>query len=93
MIGQLFGVILRTIAIPLVAILILQGTFLGERGAWLAVIITLLIVNGLAVIVDVIKLFPNSLFLNGGRVITLIISIIIEVGSVIAFLALYSSKF
>lgn len=93
MLGHLFGVILRTIAIPFVAIVILSGTFLGERGAWLAVIITLLIVNGIAVIIDIIKVFPNSLLLKGGKVLTLIISIIIEVGSVVAFIALYSSKF
>lgn len=93
MLEHLFGVILRTIAIPVVAILILQNTFLGERGAWLAVIIALLIINGLAIIVNIIKIFPNSLLLKGGKVFMLILSIVIEVGSVIAFVALYSQRF
>lgn len=93
MITHLFSVILRCIAIPIVAILILQNTPLGERGAWLAVLITLVIVNGISIIIDIIKIFPNSLLLKGGKVFTLILSIIIEVGSVVAFLAFYSSRF
>lgn len=93
MTGSIFAVILRTLAIPIVAILILQNTFLGEKGAWLAVIITLVIVNGIAVMVDVIKIFPNSLLLKGGRVAMLLFTIAVEVGSVVFFLAFYSSKF
>lgn len=93
MVTHLFSVILRCVAIPIVAILILQNTPLGERGAWLAVLITLVIVNGISIIIDIIKIFPNSLLLKGGKVFTLILSIIIEVGSVVAFLAFYSSRF
>lgn len=93
MVTHLFSVILRCVAIPIVAIFILQNTPLGERGAWLAVLITLVIVNGISIIIDIIKIFPNSLLLKGGKVFTLILSIIIEVGSVVAFLAFYSSRF
>lgn len=93
MLSHLFTVILRTVAIPIVSITILQNTFLGEKGAWLAVIIGMVIINGIAVIIDIIKIFPNSLLLKGGKVITLILSILIEVGSIVAFVALYSSRY
>ena len=90
---HLFAVILRTVAIPIVAIIILQNTFLGEKGAWLAVIITLIVINGIAVMVDIIKIFPNSLLLKGGKVVGLLLTITLEVASVVAFLAIYSSRF
>jgi len=92
-IEHLFGTILRTIAIPIVAILILQNTFLGERGAWLAVIIALLIINAFTIIFNIIKILPNTLLLKSKKVVTLILSIIIEIGSVIGFIIVYSSKF
>ena len=89
----MFGVILRSVAIPIVAILILQRTALGEREAWLAVIITLVIVNILAIIVNIFKILTNSLLLRGGRVISLIISTAIEIISPIVFIVLYLQRF
>lgn len=93
MITRLFGVILRSVGIPIVAILILQNTMLGEQGAWLAVIITLAIVNTISIIIEVIKIFPNSLFLRAGRVLTLLMSIAIEIMSVAGFIFAYTQKF
>lgn len=82
---SIFLSILRSFAIPLVAILILRNTFLGEQGAALAVTISLTVVTFFLVLWQVIKIIPNAIFLRGGHIIKIFLEIAIEIASVAVF--------
>jgi hypothetical protein len=86
-------VVLRSIAIPIVMITLLKNSFLGEQGAWLAVIITLTLVNLVSIVVQLLKILANSLLLKGGKVVGLIITIGVEIVSVIVFWIVYLNRF
>lgn len=93
MLTSLFFTILRTIAIPYVTILFLSGTALGEKNAWMAVTIVVVIVTIISVIWQAVKILGNTVFLKGGRVLTLIITIVIEIIAAVGFVIAYQSKF
>jgi hypothetical protein len=85
MFNVIFYTVLRTIAIPIVLILILQNSFLGPKGAILAVTLSLTIVNILSIIWQVFKLLGNTMLLKGGRVLKLSVRILIEVITTLGF--------
>lgn len=89
MLTKLFFTILRSVAIPLVAYFGLKSSFLGESGAFLAVTIALSVINVFSILFGIVKILPNALLLRGTRVITIILSIIIELGSIIGFWVYY----
>jgi len=93
MVSDLFFTILRSVAIPYVAFILLKGTALGEQGSLLAVGIALTIVNIFSVIFNIIKIIPNTLLLRGNAVLGIILRIIIQLGSVLVIWYYYLSKF
>lgn len=88
----IFTAVLRCIAIPIVGYLALQPA-IGEKTAFLAVTIALTVTNILSIIWQVIKIFPNLVFLRTGRIIRSFISIFIEVASIIGFWLYYLANF
>jgi len=93
MLTSLFFTILRTVAIPYVTILFLSQTALGEKNAFLAVTIVVVIVTIISVIWQSIKIMGNTFVLRGGRVLTLLITIIIEIVAAAGFVIAYQSRF
>ncbi len=85
----LFFTFLRSIAVPIVAFLLLRETYLGEAGSFLAITIALTLVNVFVIISQIIKIFPTILLLHTERVIGLILSIIIEIICIITFWSYY----
>lgn len=92
MLTSLFFTILRTVAIPYVTILFLSNS-LGEKNAWMAVTIVVVIVTIISIIFQALKILGNTVVLRGGRVIQLIITIIIEIIAAVGFVITYQSKF
>lgn len=82
---SLFFTILRSVAIPAIAILLLRSSFLGEQGATLAVTISLTVVNFFLILWQVIKIIPNIVLLRAAHLVKLLIEIAIEIASVIGF--------
>ncbi|MEP7104059.1 MAG: hypothetical protein ABI721_05105 [Candidatus Dojkabacteria bacterium] len=93
MLTSLFFTILRTVAIPYVAIIFLSQTALGEKGAFIAVTVTVVLVTIIALIWQVLQILGNTVVLRGGKVFTLIITIIIEIIAAVGFVIAYQSKF
>lgn len=83
LINSLFWIFLRSVAIPFVAILLLQETALGEKGAVLAVGIALLLVTAVSIIWNGLKIVGNTLLLRGWTVIELILTIVIQIASLL----------
>lgn len=93
MLQTLFFVILRSVAIPFVAFLLLRETPLGEKGALLAIGIALTITTLISIIWTALKVLGNTLLLRGGAVIRLVIKIIIQVVVLVGVWAYYFSNF
>ncbi len=93
MIEALFWVVLRSVAIPYIAFLILKDTFLGEEGALLAIGIALLIVTIISITLNAIKIIGNILLLRGEKVIILILKIAIQVLVVLFIWIHYFSQY
>jgi len=93
MLIRIFFTVLRSIAIPIVAYLALKSSFLGESGAFLAVTIAATGINVVSILFGIVKILPNALLLRGMKVIGIILSIIIEVGSIIGFWLYYFMVF
>jgi len=94
MFSQILWVIIRSVAIPYIAYLFLRDMdFLGEDGAVLAIAIALTIANALAVVWNLVRVLGNTLMLKGQKVIALIISIVIQVGSILFAWGYYISEF
>jgi len=90
---NIFFVILRSIALPLVVFLILRNTVVGEQGAFLAVTIAATVINLIAIILNLIRILPSALLLRANKVMIAILSIIIQLGSIIGFWIYYFTKF
>ncbi len=90
---RLFFTIVRSIAIPIVAFLMLRNSFLGEAGAFLVVTIAASIINAVSILFGIVKILPNALLLRGTRVLSLILSIVIEIASVVGFWLFYLTKY
>lgn len=84
-----FYSILKSVAVPIVSILVLQYTFLGLKGAFLAVVITLTIVNIFSVIILSLRLMTHALMLRTNKMVKVLVRISIEVLSVVAFWLIY----
>jgi len=93
MLGTIFVTVLRSIAIPIVVILLLQNTFLGQQGAFLAVVLTLTITNIISVISKIIRILPNMVLLKGDKILKLIAGIVIEILSILGFWIYYFDHF
>jgi riboflavin transporter FmnP len=91
MFDVLFKNILRSIAIPLVVILVLKSSALGEKNAVLAVSLTLTIVTVFSLIWNLLKVIPNTLLFRGMTIIKIFVAMSIEVVSVIGFWVYYTS--
>jgi riboflavin transporter FmnP len=91
MFDVLFKTILRSIAIPLVVILVLKSSALGEKNAVLAVSLTLTIVTVFSLIWNLLKVIPNTLLFRGMTIIKIFVAMSIEVVSVIGFWVYYTS--
>lgn len=92
MFSTIFSAVLRCVAIPVVAFLLLQPG-LGDKPAFLAVTIALTVTNVLSIIWQAIKILPNLVLLRGGRIIRSFIRIFIEVASIIGFWLYYLANF
>lgn len=92
MFTTLFVSILKSVAIPIVAFIILQPIF-GDRASFLIVTITLTVTNVLSIIWQLLKILPNLVLLKGGKIIRLILTIFIEVASVVGFWLYYLANF
>lgn len=93
MFEALFWVILRSVAIPYVAILLLRETFLGEEGALVAVGLSLLIVTLVSILWNILKILGNTIMLRGERVVILIVKILIQIFAVAAIWFHYFSTY
>lgn len=93
MMMSLFWTILRSIAIPYVAILILSETALGEKGAILAVGIALLIVTIVSIGWNVLKIVGNTILLRGNTVLVLILSVVIQIAALFVIWGHYLSEY
>jgi hypothetical protein len=93
MFQSIFFVLLRSVAIPFVAFLLLRETALGEKGALLAIGIALTATTLLSLVWNVIKIFGNTLLLRGSAVIGLIIRIAIQVIVLIGIWSYYFATF
>jgi len=85
MFTEIFNAALRSIALPIVAILVLSNTFLGLKNTFLVVVIALTFTNILSILWQVIRILPNLVLLKGRKIIGLVIRIIIEISSMICF--------
>ncbi len=93
MIETLFWVILRSVAIPYVAFILLKDTFLGEEGALLAIGISLFIVTLISISWNFVKILGNTILLRGEKVIILIIKIAIQIIAVLFIWFHYFSQY
>ena len=89
----LFSSVLRSIAIPIVVIVILQTSFIGPKGATLAVCMTLTLVNIYSLFWQFIKIIPNLIMLKGRKTMMLFIRIAFEIFSPIGFWIYYLQHF
>jgi len=89
MISVIFFTVLRTLALPIVVILILKESFLGLDGAFLGVVIAITISNIISLGWKVLKIIGNTVLLRGKSVIILILKIAIEILSTAGFWAYY----
>lgn len=76
--NSLFWIVLRSIVVPYVAYLMLRESFLGDKGALLAVAIALAIVTGLSLIFNLLKILGNTVLLRGHSILMLGLTIIIQ---------------
>jgi hypothetical protein len=83
--GSFFSAILKNIAVPIVAILILRDSFLGFKGSFLAVTIALTVVNIFSIAEHAIVIMPNLVLLKTHRILRILIKALIEFFSVIGF--------
>lgn len=93
MVTSLFWIILRSVAIPFVAVLILKETPLGEDGAVLAVGIAMFIATLISLAWNAFKVVGNTLLLRGNTVVRLITSMGIQIISLIFIWLYYFSNF
>lgn len=93
MITGLFFTILRSVAIPYVAYILLRESALEEKGAILAIAIALVITNGIAIIWNIIKIIPNTVLLRSNTVLKLTLDIGIQLASVGFVWYVYLSRY
>jgi hypothetical protein len=91
--GIVFPTVLSTIAIPYVSILILENSFLGEQGAWLAVIVATTITNLISIIANIIKVIPKMIFLRIRKILMITLDSLIRIMVTAGFILYYSHKF
>lgn len=85
----MFGLILKNIGIPLAAIYLLSQTSLGLHASFLAVVITLTVINIFSILWKLFKVFGNAIILRGGRVVVQIVSIVFEIVIVVVYWLYY----
>jgi hypothetical protein len=93
MITSIFWIVLRSVAIPFVAVLILKETPLGEDGAVLAVGIAMFIATLISLAWNAFKVVGNTLLLRGNTVVRLITSMGIQIISLIFIWLYYFANF
>lgn len=89
----LFTLVLKNVALPVVFYLILRSSILDDENAFLAIVLTLTIVNGLQILIQLIRILTNSMMLKGRKVTRLLITIGFELVSVAAFWYYYLANF
>ncbi|KAA0237572.1 MAG: hypothetical protein EDM72_15290 [Chlorobiota bacterium] len=89
----LFTLVLKNIALPIVFFLILKSSILDDENSFLAVVLTLTIVNIIQVLLQSIRILTNSMMMKGRKVTRLLIAIVIELVSVLGFWYYYLAKF
>lgn len=92
MFTTLFLSIIRCVAIPIVAFLALQPAF-GAQSAFLVVTIALTVTNILSIFFQLFKIIPNLVLLKGGKIVRIVMSIIIEVLSIVGFWIYYLTNY
>lgn len=92
MFTTLFLSIIRCVAIPIVAFLALQSAF-GAQSAFLVVTIALTVTNILSIFFQLFKIIPNLVLLKGGKIVRIVMSIIIEVLSIVGFWIYYLTNY
>ncbi len=89
MFGFLFNLLLRTVGIPLVAILVLGNT----KEAFLAVAIVNTILTLPLAIWHAFKVLPNLALIRGKRVLQLVLEVIVEIVCMIGFWLVYVAQY
>jgi hypothetical protein len=92
MFTAIFAAILRCVAVPVVAFLALQP-IVGDKAAFLVVTIALTVTNILSIIWQVLKILPNMVFLRGWKIFKSIVTIFIELASIIGFWLYYLANY
>lgn len=93
MISNLFWVILRSVAVPIIAIYLLSQTALGEKGALLAVGLALLVTNVIAIAWNSVKILGNTLLLRPRAILKLVFVILIQIVSVLFIWGYYFNEY
>ena len=88
MFTTIFASIIRCVAIPIVAFILLQP-ILGDKAGFLVITIALTVTNILSIIWSLFKIIPSLMLLRGGRILRIIVKIAIEIISIIGFWAFY----
>jgi len=94
----IFLSILKSYIVPIVVFLLFKdisiaGHPIGENYVFLAITAALTLSNVISILFKIIKLLPNALLLRGGAIIKLILRIIIELSSIIAFWLYYLNNY
>ncbi|MDQ6986063.1 MAG: hypothetical protein Q9M91_07465 [Candidatus Dojkabacteria bacterium] len=92
MINTLFFIVLRAFAIPVAAIYLLSSTSLGEEGALIAVGLALLFVNLVSIGLNLVKILGNTILLKPGAIGRIMISIGIQIISLVLIWGYYLSE-
>lgn len=92
MLNTLFWTILRSVAIPIIAVYLLRETFLGEEGALIAVGLALTITNIIGVAWNLVKIVGNTFLLKPIQVLRLVLVIGIQVAAPIILWFYYLSE-
>lgn len=93
MFEALFWIIIRTVAIPFVAVLILrEWEVFGEKNAILIVAIALTIVTAISVLFNGLKLIGSTLMMRGQSIIYILLKVTIQIAAVVAIWYIFSIK-
>lgn len=93
MFTTIFWTVLRSVAVPYVAFIILRDTPLGLQGSVLAIAIALSVVTLVSLFLSALKIFANTILLRGEAILTLIIKSAIQIGAVLYIWGYYLSEF
>ncbi len=89
----ILATVIRTIVLPIVFYEFLSTTSIGRGNAFLAVVVTLTIVNSISILTKLFKILFNTVLLKGKKVIYAIIQIIIEILALLGFWLYFLNNF